>query len=617
MNFRKWPGYNYQTSEESYPMVFPLTRRSALRSLSVAALVGGGGSLAWLAHYYKKQVRQRKEQENYQSTVPSPSTSWVNRVRELHGRIDQGDFAGAAESAGHLTNEALRRADHVVQSWLAIRGEYHGLLPRVVGPGQPSWNYKDSAADMYCHFVIEASLAAPRHLGALREILEKERRTRAGLPGAVHLDTGKLIEETLDQRIFGAVEYAKDGLLPILERIGPTEWLDRMHEIVDAIIAASPYETRHGHLPSLGTEKNGELLQVLARLYHRERRLSHLAAARVIADAYTKEILPFGGGLPVKTWSVDANPPSARDFRLRDHDNEIIAGLAEWVVAESVAPGSRAEEYRGSIERMMDTLLDRARDSAGAWLDYVLPAGAAPPPPSTRPLNDNWGYLTSAYVGYALSLPEHSARRQRYLAEAARSFAAAIQYRGAAWESGRMDGYADSIEGALYLVPFLQVDGAARWIDEEIGVMLAYQQPNGFVGGTYLDGNYVRTAVAYALFRTQGARPDPWHPGLRFGAVMSPEGLHIAISSEVPWTGRVIFDRLRHRDHLNLPYNYPRLNGWTEWFTAHPEARYDLTRRASGQEPERTTVTGRDLIDGIEVNFSSGAALQMTVVRRG
>ena len=81
------------------------------------------------------------------------------------------------------------------------------------------------AADIYCHFVIEAALIAPRHLGALRDILAKERAITEGVPRSIRLDSGEILSETLDRRIFGAVEYAKDGLLPILERIGPSEWL--------------------------------------------------------------------------------------------------------------------------------------------------------------------------------------------------------------------------------------------------------------------------------------------------------------------------------------------------------------------------------------------------------
>jgi hypothetical protein len=138
-----------------------------------------------------------------------------------------------------------------VQAWLGVRENYRGLLPR--RPKNESdhvWNYKDCAAGLYSHLVIEASLIAPRHLDALRDILAKERAITDGVPCGARLDSGASLDESLEERIFGAVEYAKDGLLPVLERIGPTEWLDRLHEVVAAVIKASPLETRYGRLPS-------------------------------------------------------------------------------------------------------------------------------------------------------------------------------------------------------------------------------------------------------------------------------------------------------------------------------------------------------------------------------
>ena len=31
-------------------------------------------------------------------------------------------------------------------------------------------------------------------------------------------------------------------------------------------------------------------------------------------------------------------------------------------------------------------------------------------------------------------------------------------------------------------------------------------------------------------------------------------------------------------EYLNLSYEYPRLNGWTEWFAVDPEACYEVMR---------------------------------------
>ncbi len=584
---------------------FRLTRRSAIAGLGTVALAGVIG--AGVARHL-----QQGREARLLALVPEASPGWTSRVSELHDRLGRGDFAAAAESAGYLTDEAFARADRVVEWWLAKRSNYRNMLPReALRQTRPVWNYRDCAADMYCHFVIQASLMAPRHLENLREILAAERALSRDLPRAIYLDTGDRLDDTLDEQIFGAVEYAKDGLLPILERVGPTEWLDRMHEVVDGIISASPVESRHGRLPSEGTEKNGEFLQVLARLYHRERDPSYLVAGRAIADAYTQEVLPFGDGLPSMTWDFKAGEPRSRKFRVRDHGNEIISGLAEWIVAESVAPEGQAEKYRPAVEHMMDKLLDRARDASGLWDDRIQTEQRPRP---NHPVNDNWGYLTAGYVGYALSLPESSPLRRRYLDESTRALASVIGYRGSPWERGRMDGYADTIEGGCYVLPYLDVDGAARWIDDQAGILMAYQQPEGFVGGTYLDGNFVRTSLAYAFYRTQGARPDPWRPSLRLGAVTSPHGLHVSIASGAPWSGRLVFDKNRHRDHLRLEKEYPRLNGWTEWFTIDPALQYEVTRSAPDVPAETMLVDGATLAAGLPVEVTR--PMSLTIARR-
>jgi hypothetical protein len=600
------------------------SRRHALYALGAAALAGAAGSLVLFARRsgdrHRKRTKDKRKtpsrEAEFLARVPAASEAWVSRVSELHEHLAQGDFGRAARSAGYLSDAAFTAADRVAQAWLDVRENYRGLLPRSLKKeGDNIWNYKDCAADLYCHLVIEAFLIAPKHLAALRDILAKERAITDGLPHGIRLESGASLGETLDERMFGAVEYAKDGLLPILERIGPSEWLDRLHEVAAAIIESSPVETRYGRLPGGTAEKNGEFLQVLARLYAREARPEYLAAGRAIADAYTAEVLPAGNGVPAGEWTFGAQMPRDASLRLRDHGNEIVSGLVEWVMLEARTPGGRAEQYRPEVERMMDALLARGRDASGGWSDLILPAGRTPLPPPARPVNDNWGYLTAAYVGYALSLPENSPRGERYLAEAKRAFEAAIKYRSSAWETGQMDGYSDTIESAQYLLPYLESEGAARWIDSEMGVLLAYQRPDGFGIETYLDGNLVRTALLYGLFRTQGARVDPWRPGVRLGAVPSPDGLEVALGSDAAWTGRIIFDQSRHREHLNLPAEYPRLNGWTEWFSAKPSMSYELTLTSEGKAAETKIVAGREMIEGLAVSAPAEKASLHIAVR--
>lgn len=593
-----------------------LTRRRLILGASALLLAGAAGLGGYVVKRRIQRARRQREREasrwESQRRVPEPPPGWPERTATLHAALAAGRLGEAAVAAGHLTDEALTRASRVVEAWLDGRaGE---LLTRRIDSGTPDdtlWNYKDCAADLYCHFVIQTLLFSPENRGEMTERLAAERALTDGLPCAARIDSGALVSQDVDERIFGAVEYAKDGLLPILERCGETEWLPRLREVVDAVVAASPVETRHGRIPSQGTEKNGEMLQVLARLWHRDRRPEHLVAGRAIAGAYVHDVLPAGDGLPAQEWSFAEGRAVEDEFELRDHGNEIVSGLVEWLIVEQAAPDGREAAHRPAIERMIDLLLERGRDTAGMWLEEVEDPEDLPRPPAPAPENDNWGYLAAACVAHALALPEGSPRREQMLAEAARARDAAIGHRAAAWRGG-MDGYADSIEGMLYLLPWIGTGQAEQWVDEQTGILLAHQQPDGFVGRTYLDGNYVRTALLYSLFRTGGARLDPWEPGVRLGAVRGPEGLHLAVSSARAWSGRVVFDTPRHREHLRLPFDYPRLNSWTEWFPVERERNYMAVVADSEQ-----IMPGSALVEGLPLELTAGDTVHLEIRHAG
>ena len=104
------------------------------------------------------------------------------------------------------------------------------------------------------------------------------------------------------------------------------------------------------------------------------------------------------------------------------------------------------------------------------------------------------------------------------------------KYRRHAWEPrpndrelplGSFDGYADSIESALYLVAREPVPEALDWIESEMQVMLDMQRPDGHIEYWYGEGNFNRTAMLYALMQSRGVRPAQWQPGLRVGSVQT------------------------------------------------------------------------------------------------
>jgi hypothetical protein len=88
--------------------------------------------------------------------------------------------------------------------------------------------------------------------------------------------------------------------------------------------------------------------------------------------------------------------------------------------------------------------------------------------------------------------------------------------------------------------------------------------------------------------------------------------LCLSIAADRPWSGRVVFDRARHRDVLRLPLDYPRINQFPEWFAVDATAGYEITTRGLDRL-ER--VTGSGLLAGIPVTVESGRELQWHVRR--
>ena len=76
-----------------------------------------------------------------------------------------------------------------------------------------------------------------------------------------------------------------------------------------------------------------------------------------------------------------------------------------------------------------------------------------------------------------------------------------------------MDGYADTIESAIYILHEVDDPTAALWLDDQIGALYGFQQPDGAVVERDLDGNFIRSALLNAASRRPGrawsrGRPD-------------------------------------------------------------------------------------------------------------
>jgi len=371
----------------------------------------------------------------------------------------------------------------------------------------------------------------------------------------------------------------------------------RLVELTDALLAGSRVPTVRGPIAADSTEVNGNMLQVLSRLSWATGEPRFSVAAERIALTYL-DLLPTTRYLPPNRWDFLNNEPlDRRRFRLSDHGNEILSGLLEWHLGETLRGAPSAAAHAGPIRRMLDRLLDKGRNEAGLWYRVVeIPSGAV----EQDGLTDNWGYLLQAYLTSALvedSSPDGDPSRvARYRQAAAAALRALPEYRYYDWQNGEMDGYADSLESALYMLSEIEAPEAAAWVDEQVAVLYGFQAADGSVMNYSLDGNFVRTALLYGFAQTQGLSLQPWRENTRVGADRAGECIVVSLYSADPWSGRLVFDAPRHRLFLNLPLDYPRLNKWPEWFVVEPGGRYqvdDLSNQTSAIHE------GRALSDGL------------------
>jgi hypothetical protein len=507
-----------------------------------------------------------------------------------------------AEANGLEVEEVFRRTRRMMHAWLAYADTRTLLLPDVLpgfkrGPQQLHvYRPHNSGADNYPYLVATAWFTdRPVFDGRLREMLRNEiRYTNAleGIPADLNLETGTLGPPSL----FGAAEYAKDGLLAITELLGRTPWFYRMADMTADLMKHAPVASDFGPLPDAGAELNGDVLQSLVRLNAMTGDPRYLEWARRIGDAYVREILPRNHGLPGYTWDFAKHEGPDR-MRLRDHGNEIVVGLQLLHALELERGGEHAQSWRAPLGQMLDRILASANPD-GLLYDEIRASDLTA---LSQHLSDNWGYVYGAvYTHYMVT------GDQRYREAVRRVLRNLPRYRGHDWERGSHDGYADAIESALYLVAREPVPEAIDWIESETKRLIAFQQEDGTIERWYGDGNWSRTLLLYAMWKTQGAFLDGWQEGVKLGAVRDGERLLVSLVAPAGWKGRLRFDHARHRRELNFARNYVRLNEWPEWFTVDENTLYRLSD-ATGQE---TLCLGSELKEGVAVEGSSRFVLE-------
>ena len=501
------------------------------------------------------------------------------------------DLWDKAERNAAQSQRAVQFCRRFAHGWLTHADPRSGLIPRNLTV-DAYWNAKDAAADNYPFIVLTAHILDDQHLKqiAAAMLAQEEKLTSRvdSLPDDFLFATQKFRAEKPDPAgiVFGAAEYAKDGLMPVVEWLGPSPWSDRMQRLVRDLFKHAAFQTPSGPIPSLDVEVAGDLLQVTSRLAWATGDEDYRTWAYRLADQFL----------------LHSDLLTAEILRFRDHGSEIIGGLTEACVLASREDPARWQRYRPRMRAILDRVLEIGANPDGLLYNAVNPRTGEV---VNKGLADTWGYVYNAYLTIAALDNE-----PRYREAAARALSAISKYEGYDWESGSADGYADSIESAINLLNRIPSDSApAAWVDKSIQFIFDKQRPEGIIEGWHGDGNSARTALMWALAKTQGVSASPWRDDLRLGAERAADGtVRISLAADWPWSGTLRFDRPRHRDRMYVPFDYPRINQFPEWFTADATGEYEV---AVGEEPVRV-VNGHDLYN-FPLTAKAGAPLRLTV----
>jgi len=524
----------------------------------------------------------------------------------------RGDAFQRAEARAKVAREAFVRARGVLDGWYALKDPASGLLPRTVD--QAVWAPCDNAADLLPFLFLAAHFTRPERVADLEAVYRQELllTTRAGgLPDWYSFDERRFLHQTQDPAriIFGATEYAKDGLNPLIELLGPEPWQARLRQLLEGVFELAPVESAFGRLPSQSAEVNGELLQTLARFYCLTGEVRFLEWGERIADAYCLEVLAGDRLLPAHRFDFTRHVAADDRLSLNDHGNEIVGGLAELFFVVHALGRESAARYEAPLRRMFDTLLERGRNPDGLWYG-LLEASTGKVLAENVP--DTWGYALAGALTFG-----RAAGEPRYEAAARQALRGVNQERYLDW--GGADSFADSIEGALLLLNRLPEPAGWEWFERIVPRFfekqkLAADGGDGIVEGWYGDGNYARTALMIALALTRGVSAENWSEHLLLGADTDEDRLLLSVSCDQAFAGRLRFDHPRHRDHYRLPFNYPRLNEFPEWFTVSPGRLYRVEIDfGQGQVVEQIR-SGGELIAGLPLDLAAGGAARIRVV---
>jgi hypothetical protein len=504
-----------------------------------------------------------------------------------------------ASQNGVQANEGYIRSNEYMEAWLSFADPKSKLVPRTLDKDIDIWNAHDCAADNYPFLVLTSFFTdREKYQGLMREMLKNEIRLTSrvkSLPDTYSFSKQDFDHETvsMDRIIFGASEYIKDGLLPLTEWLGHSPWSERMLTMLTDMdehldIAGGLGDRNFENPPQ--AEVNGELLQVLSRMYWMTGDQKFLDWAVQIGDYFL-----IGEEYPVSNFEY---------LRLRDHGCELVSGLCELYVTLHFVDNEKKKTYQQPLYDFLDYILEHGRNDDGFFYNAINPQTGEV---VDEALADTWGYTLNGY--YSVYMVDSV---DAYKDVVTKIFENLHKYRDHDWENGGADGYADAVEGAINLYNRVPDERAAKWIDSEIQVMWSMQDSShrenaqqwkgtGIIEGWYGDGNFARTSIMHNLWKSKGTYLQPWIPEIKLGAEMAGDTLYIAVQSSVPWEGKLHFDKARHETGLNMPIDWPRINQFSEWYTVKPNQKYHLTElQESSQEVE-----GESLIEGMELTLEA------------
>jgi hypothetical protein len=521
------------------------------------------------------------------TTVSSILLSCQNENSQLIMSASEKLLVEQADLNAVKANEGFIRCENFVHGWLEYQDPQSGLIPRNITESKDIWNAKDAAADNY-PFMVLTSFFVDQELfnGKMIDMLESEKNltSRIGsLPDTYSFSKKGFLDDEVKMGgiVFGTSEYIKDGLLPLTEWLGESPWSERMIEMLEDLdkqidVAGTVSEKGYGKTPQ--DEVNGELLQVLSRIYWMTGNEELLDWAIQIGDFYL-----LGDHHPTEDFNY---------LRLRDHGCELVSGLCELYLTTNFARPAKKAEYEQPLHRMLDRILEAGRNEDGLFYDAINPKTGEI---VESRVADTWGYTLNGYYGVFMI-----DGTQSYVDAIHQVFSNLYKYKNFDWEGGSSDGYADAIESALNLYNRIPDPEVAKWIDSETQVMWGKQQESGIIEGWHGDGNFARTTIMYNLWKSKGVYVQPWREDILLGAVQKGDSIMISLRSEQPWEGKLFFDQSRSRTNLKLPMDWPRINQFPEWFVVDSSKDY---RKIDYSNRVIQTHKGSELIEGLDVRI--------------